>query len=117
MQSYLADFVRLLHYTLFVIVFMGPLLPRKYLPYYLLFILLIFLDWNDFDGICSLTRLEHYFRTGEWNVLSPIEGGPEFFRPILSRMGFDLTRIEGDRLNNFIFLLFWGAAFIRYAWF
>ncbi len=117
MPRILADLVRLLHYTLFVIVAIGPFLPRRYMPYYLLFVLLIFLDWNDFDGVCILTRVEHYLRTGNWNIDSPIEGGPEFFRPILSRMGFNITKIEADRLNNFIFLLFWGATFIRYVWF
>jgi hypothetical protein len=117
MRGILADIVRLIHYALFFVVAAGPFLPMKYIPYYLVFVWLIFLDWNDFDGVCSLTRVEHYLRTGEWSSVSPMEGGPEFFRPIANRLGFDLTRTEADRLNNFIFLMFWGAALMRFIWF
>jgi hypothetical protein len=113
----LADIIRLVHYSLLIVVISGPFLPRQYVPYYLLFIWLIFLDWNDFDGVCTLTRLENYFRTGIWAAKSPIEGGPEFFRPILDRLGLTVSRLEADRLNNFIFLVFWGATFIKYAWY
>jgi hypothetical protein len=113
----IADLIRLIHYSLFIIVAIGPFLPKKYIPYYLLFIWIIFLDWNDFDGVCTLTRLEHYFRAGYWSNKSPIEGGPEFFRPMLQSFGFSLTRLEADRLNKFIFLIFWGITFIKYVWF
>lgn len=102
---------------MFVVVLIGPFLPKKYLPYYILFVFLIFLDWNDLDGMCILTKIEHYFRSGKWESTSPVEGGPEFFRPILQQFNISLTRTEADRLNNFIFLLCWGTAFIRYAWF
>jgi hypothetical protein len=112
-----ADAIRLLHYLMFVVVLGGPFLPTKYLPYYMLFILFIFLDWNDLDGMCILTKLEHYFRHGSWETTSPVEGGPEFFRPIVESLGFTLSRSEADRLNNFIFLLCWGTAFVRYVWF
>jgi hypothetical protein len=111
-----ADLVRLVHYALLPVVVSGPFLPRKYVPYYLIFVWLIFLDWNDFDGMCILTRIEHWLRTGIWASKSPIEGGPEFFRPILLRLGFRLDRYEADRLNNFVFLMFWGITFIKYVW-
>lgn len=113
---FLADLVRFLHYAMVLCVFLGPWLPRKYLPYYMLFVLLIFLDWNDLDGMCILTKLEHYFRYDEWVSTSPVEGGPEFFRPILERLGISLSRSEGDRFNNFVFLICWLTAFVRYVW-
>ena len=114
----LANIVRSIHILIVVFVFIGPfILPHKLLPYFLLFILLIFLDWNDFDGMCILTKIEHYLIYGVWDNKSPTEGGPEFFRPILQYLGFNLTRTEADRLNNFLFLISWGIAFIRYVWF
>jgi hypothetical protein len=116
MSDALANIVRGIHYLMILGVFVGPFLPHKWLPYYMLFVLLIFLDWNDLDGMCILTKLEHYFRSGEWESSSPVEGGPEFVRPILQQFGMSLTRAEADRLNNFIFLLCWGAAFVRYVW-
>jgi hypothetical protein len=114
----IADIIRGIHMGMFVVVMAGPfVLPARYLPAYLLFVWLIFMDWNDTDGMCILTKLEHYFRTGEWVDRSPVEGGPEFFRPLLSTFGMELTRVEADRLNNFVFLLFWGVGLVRYiAW-
>jgi hypothetical protein len=111
----LADIIRTIHYLMFVYILFGPfILSRKYLAYYLFFVLFVFLDWNDFDGMCILTKLEYYFRYGTWKNESPIEGGPEFFRPFVNSLGFNLSRTEADRLNNFIFLIFWGIALIRY---
>ena len=112
----LADIVKYIHYSLFIVVFSGPFLPIKYIPYYILFVLAIFLDWNDLDGMCILTKLEYYFRKGKWSSDAPIDGGPEFFRPMVSKIGINLTRSEADRLNNFIFLVFLSAAFIRFVW-
>jgi hypothetical protein len=65
------------------------------------------LDWNDFDGMCILTKLEHYARTGQWVAKSAIQiDAPEFFRPfIYSLTGYKMTREGADRLNNFSFLL------------
>jgi hypothetical protein len=116
-HPWIADTIRFIHMLMFIAVFVGIFLPRRMLPYYLLFVLIIFLDWNDFDGMCILTKLEHYFRTGVWSIDSPVEGGPEFFRPILQSVGITLTRAEADRLNNFLFLVAWAIAFIRYVWF
>lgn len=113
----LADIIRGIHYLMFIFIFSGPfILSSKYLPYYLLFVLLVFFDWNDFDGMCILTRLEYYFRYGVWKNESPIEGGPEFFRPIINSLGFNLSRTEADRLNNFIFLVFFTIVLLRYIW-
>ena len=118
MQSILlANVTRFVHLLMFVVVIIGPFLPRVYLPYYMLFVLAIFFDWNDIDGMCILTKIEHYFRRGKWESVSPTEGGPEFFRPILESLGLSLSRTEADRLNNFVFLCCWTAAFIRYVWF
>jgi hypothetical protein len=111
----LADIIRLIHYLVVIFVLTAhSLLPIEYIKYYLLFVILIFLDWNDMDGQCILTKLEFYFRTGKWNQGAPTEGGPEFFRPIFNKLfKKNLTTIEGDRLNNFIFIICWGIAFFR----
>lgn len=112
-----ANIIRTLHLLMFVVVLAGPFLPYRFLPYYLLFVWLIFLDWNDWDGVCILTNLERYARDGRWSTLSPLEGGPEFVRPMLQSVGIHGTRLQVDRGINFIFLLCWGSAFIRYVWF
>jgi hypothetical protein len=116
-SHFLANLTRWIHLLMFVVVIAGPFLPRRLLPYYILFIFVIFLDWNDVDGMCILTKIEHYFRTGMWESTSPVEGGPEFFRPMLQVFGISLSRTEADRLNNFIFIICCMIAFIRYVWF
>ncbi len=114
-MSFLGNLVRFIHYLLLIFVLIGhSLLPIEYIKYYLLLIIFIFIDWNDIDGQCILTRLEYYFNTGEWKQKSTIEGGPEFFRPIINKIfNIELTRIEADRLNNIVFAICWLIGFLR----
>lgn len=116
----IADIIRIIHYlVVFFVLTAHSILPIEYIKYYLIFVILIFLDWNDLDGQCILTRLEFYFRTGKWNQGSHVEGGPEFFRPLVNKItkffGYnkEITPVQGDRLNNFIFIICWGIAFLR----
>jgi hypothetical protein len=72
------------------------------------------MGWNDMSGQCILTRLEHYFRTGEWNQKAASEGGPEFFRPIVNKtFNINISRVQTERLSNFLLLVLWLIAFIR----
>ena len=102
----IATMIKWIHILLILFVLLGQLvLQRKYLKYYIIFVILILLDWNDLDGMCVLTRIEHYFRTGQWESKSPVEGGPEFFRPLVNQtFNLKLNRTEADRLNNFLFI-------------
>ena len=115
MDNPCADLIHYIHYLVVIFILTAhSLLPIKYLKYYLIFVIIIFLDWNDLDGQCILTRLEHYVRTNEWVQKSAIEGGPEFFRPIVNKLfNVNLTHEQGDRLNNFVFISCWGIAFYR----
>jgi len=111
----LANILYIFHFTLVIIVLIGhSLLPIKYLKYYLILILIIFLGWNDLSGQCILTRLEHYLRTGEWSQISSDEGGPECVRPFVNKtFNLNLSRTQGGRLTNFVFLVCWLIAFSR----
>ncbi len=112
MSKITADIINYIHIFLIIYVYTGWLItPIKYLHYYIFLIIFIFLDWNDFDGQCILTRLEFYFRTGDW---TPKES-PEFFRPMINKM-FDLklTKEEGNRLNYFSFTLCLLLGFFRF---
>jgi hypothetical protein len=107
-----ADIIKYIHIFLIIYVYTGWLItPVKYLHYYIFLIIFIFLDWNDLDGQCILTRLEFYFRTGDW---TPQET-PEFFRPIINKMfGLKLIKEEGNRLNYFSFTLCLLLGFFRF---
>ena len=83
----IAVLILLVHYSLIIFILIGHvLLPHKYLKYYILLIILVFIDWNDSDGQCILTRMEAYYRTGMWAQKSALTGGPEVFRPIINKI-------------------------------
>jgi hypothetical protein len=102
-------FADIFHYfhigLIFFILLSSFILPTKYLYINIFLIIITMMDWNDFDGMCILTKIEHYFRTGKWESISPVEGGPEFFRPLVNNtFSLELSSTEADRLNNFLFL-------------
>ena len=112
----IANIIKYIHYILILYVMTGYIYtPIVYLKYYLLIIILIFLDWNDFDGQCILTGIEHYFRFGKWDLRpSEQEGAPEFFRPIINKIfQINLNRNEASRLNYFLFMTSFLIGFIR----
>jgi len=111
----LANIIYVFHFGLVIFVLVGhSLLPIKYLKYYLLLILVIFMGWNDLSGQCILSRLEHYLRTGEWSNTATDEGGPECVRPFINNtFKLNLSRNQASRLTNFVFLVCWLVALIR----
>jgi hypothetical protein len=116
-NHFLANIIKYIHLLLIFYIFIGhQITPIKYLQYYLYLIILIFLDWNDFDGQCFLTRIEHGFRTDDWNQKpANQQDAPEFFRPLMNNLfNLNLTREEANRLNNFIFMLCFLFGFSRY---
>jgi hypothetical protein len=116
---FFADIVHYFHVGLIIfILFSVFFLPSNHLPFTIILIILTMMDWNDFDGMCILTKIEHYFRTGKWESLSSVDGGPEFFRPLVNNtFSLKLTRIQAERLNNFLFLSSLLYGFIRYMYY
>jgi hypothetical protein len=109
---FIADIIKFIHIILVLMVLTGFIfLPRKFLPYYIIFIILVLLDWNDKDGLCILTRIEHYFRTGKWEHY---ESQPEFIRPLVNKVfKTSLSESESTKLNYFVFLICLLLGFIR----
>ncbi len=112
----LANIIYYIHLFIIIFIFLGNIiLPLKYLKYLVILIILIMLDWNDTDGMCILTKLEYYFRTGVWSSQPAMqENAPEFFRPLIQKItGLQISRTGASRLNNFIFLLILLIAVVR----
>jgi hypothetical protein len=112
----LANIIYYFHLSIIIFIFLGNIiLPIKYLKYLIILIIIIMLDWNDTDGMCILTKLEYYYRTGIWSSQPAIEeDAPEFFRPFIEKItGIKLSRIAASRLNNFIFLVILLIAILR----
>lgn len=112
---FIADLIKYIHIFMIIYILIGHYItPTEYIKYYLLLIIFIFLDWNDCDGQCIFTKLENYFRTGNWIQKAPLEGGPEFFRPLVNKLfNLNLNNIQADRLNNFIFMICFLLGFYR----
>jgi len=112
----IADLIYWIHIFLLVFVIFGPyILTRDQLPYHIILCIVIMLDWNDIDGMCYLTKLETYFRRGEWISQTASEGGPEFFRPFVNQIfGWNLDRQEADRVNYIVILASMLVSFVKY---
>jgi hypothetical protein len=113
----LANIVHYIHLLVVLFILSGVFyLPEYYLPFYITFIIITILGWNNSIGACYLTTIEHYFRTGEWSTLSATDNnGPEFFRPFITSItGINMTRDQSDRLNYIAFMLVAIAASIKY---
>lgn len=116
----IADIIHYTHLLLIIYILFGFIfLPSNHLPFYIILIILVFIDWNDYDGMCILTKLEYYFRYGVWikhiEETKKYEEPAEFFRPLIKRkLNIDLTAQQASRLNNLLFSLCLLFGFIRY---
>jgi hypothetical protein len=116
----IADLIYYAHIALIIYILFGFIfLPTNHLPFYIILIILVFIDWNDYDGMCILTKLEYYFRYGVWikqiEEINKYEEPAEFFRPLIKRiLNIDLTAQQASRLNNLLFSLCLLFGFIRY---
>ena len=129
MDNIIADTIHYLHIVLVFYVLTGWVItPIRKIHYYIFFVLFVLLDWNDLDGECFLTRLEHYFRENERDIpssyghghghekitISTETGEPEFFRPLMNNLfNTNLTSQEASRLNYFTFISAILLAFLR----
>jgi len=107
--------LQIIHVLFFAFVLVAPWLLRcNGLFWYIVLMIFVLMDWNDFDGMCILTKIETWLQTGSWEAKSPVEGGPEFFRPLLNKLtNIQLTRSQADRLNNFLFLSMMLVAIVK----
>jgi hypothetical protein len=125
MNIIIADTIHYLHIVLVFYVLTGWVItPVRKIHYYILFVIFVLLDWNDLDGECFLTRLEHYFRGKARDVppksdnkkitINTETGEPEFFRPLMNKLfNSNLSSQEASRLNYFTFVSGILLAFLR----
>ncbi len=121
----MANTIFYIHMAIMIYILFGAfIIPSKYLHYYIILIILVFLDWNDIDGMCTFTKLEYYFRYGIWitrkEEAQELEEPIEFFRPLLHTIfgiedeNHHLTPQMSSRINYFLFAFLLLIAFIRF---
>jgi hypothetical protein len=125
MNIIVADSIHYLHILLVIYVISGWIItPVKWIHFYILFVIFILLDWNDYDGECFLTKLEHYFRNKSRDNLPATEndsisintenGQPEFFRPLINKtFNIQMSSQDASKLNYFVFVFGILLAFLR----
>jgi hypothetical protein len=115
-NNIIADLIYYFHMLLLIYVMIGYLItPLQYIKYLLLIIILIYLNWKYDNERCILTKLEHYYRTNEWNIKPAIEiEAPEFFRQFIKKIfNINLTRESADKLNYYLLTNSFILGFIR----
>ena len=115
MNGIVADALNYLHIAFVLYVIVGwYFTPVKYIHLYLLIIIFIFLDWNDFDGLCILTKIEAYFRNKDSEKEEKEQSHAEFFRPLIKKLfNINMTHNDSTKLNYFIFMLVFLFGFLR----
>ena len=115
MYTHIAELINYLHIVLVLYIIVGWFItPIKYIHLYLLLIIFVILDWNDFDGQCILTRLEHYYRNKNTKPVTEKNERPEFFRPLIKKwFNVNLHREESRRINYFVFMSAFLLGFLR----
>ena len=106
----LQKLITILHISLLFVFIVGPLLPGKYLIYYLFLWPAIYLHWYFNDGGCMLTEIEYNLDKQYYNGLD------EYI--FNSKSGFfaSLGKFKFDFLNanlNYYRTILWIIAFIR----
>lgn len=104
MNTIIADLLHYLHIALMIYIAIGwYITPIQYIHLYLIFIIFVILDWNDFDGICSITIYEDYFRSKnsvKKQTEQKEESSPEFFRPLLNKLlNVNVTREDSKKIT------------------
>jgi hypothetical protein len=104
----LANILSFLHLLLVLFVVTGIfIVPIKHLPLFIIFLTLILLNWTLFDGLCIITKLEHYFRYEQWYVSNKNkEESPEFVKPLLeSILRIQISKNASDNFNRIVLLM------------
>ena len=83
----LVKFIHFLHIFYFVLVLFSIYYPSgNWLIYNIILLILTFINWNDKDKQCILTKLEYKLK-GKWKPgKSSLDDSPEFFRPLINKI-------------------------------
>ena len=115
MNIIVADVIYYMHIVLMIYIGIGwYVTPIKYIHFYLFFIIFIIFDWNDFDGLCILTKFEDYFRNKNSIKQQKKKDQPEFFRRLLNKLlNVSITSEQEVRITYCILIVVLLLGFLR----
>lgn len=93
-MEYLANIVSIIHVFAGIYMFVGGFFPEEYLPFYIVYMIILVGHWNFNDGHCILLSIENKLRNipmGE----SGWDRSP-FIKNILNKCGIDIEERQID---------------------
>ena len=92
----------------------GYIIPKEYIPIFLLSTPYLVIDWNDTDGSCWLTKLRNmiHYQSTDPNVDDEIEN--QFLNDIFRKMGLVVKEKTFKFILYIILYASWLYAYVRF---
>ena len=101
MKKYIIGMVEMVHLLIAIFLMVGGyILPKKYIPIFLLCTPYLVIDWNDTDGSCWLTKLRNMIQYGSLDPEVDDEMENEFLNNIMRKNNIII------KTKTFTFLLY-----------
>lgn len=115
MRKVIIHIIELFHLLLALSLMVGGyIIPKEYIPIFLLSTPYLVIDWNDTDGSCWLTKLRNmvHYQSTDPNVDNEIEN--QFLNGILRKMGLVIKEETFEFILYIILYASWLYAYVRF---
>jgi hypothetical protein len=117
MTNILLISIVIIHKILVYFMFLGFLLPKKYLPFHLLVWPIVYTHWQFNDNKCILTQIELKIKNGSEKDAPSVDAdhGSDYYfiKKILADFNIELTNRGMSNLTYSLFTIAWLISFIR----
>ena len=115
MKKVIIHIIELFHLLLALSLMIGGyIIPKEYIPIFLLSTPYLVIDWNDTDGSCWLTKLRNmvHYQSTDPNVDDEIEN--QFLNGIFRKMGLVVKEETFTFILYIILYASWLYAYVRF---
>ena len=115
MKKIIIHIIELFHLLLALSLMVGGyIIPKEYIPIFLLSTPYLVIDWNDTDGSCWLTKLRNmiHYQSTDPNVDDEIEN--QFLNGIFRKMGIVVKEETFTFILYIILYASWLYAYVRF---
>ena len=115
MKKIIIRIIELFHLLLALSLMIGGyIIPKEYIPIFLLSTPYLVIDWNDTDGSCWLTKLRNmiHYQSTDPNVDDEIEN--QFLNGIFRKMGLVVKEETFEFILYIILYASWLYAYVRF---
>ena len=115
MKKVIIHIIELFHLLLALSLMIGGyIIPKEYIPIFLLSTPYLVIDWNDTDGSCWLTKLRNmiHYQSTDPNIDDEIEN--QFLNGIFRKMGLVVKEETFEFILYIILYASWLYAYVRF---